>query len=185
MNFLRKYFNTPTIEQAIVIEDGRKAIVKLAEKISNDHYNLQSKAQTQHNSKCPICKGSEIVNKIARVEGSGKVSGHFSLGYGSVYGSSTTDTNEVNHCNKCGNQWKKYERTYKSSTDIINDWLYDLATVFEGRYTFGDKTVVLLKDIPAESIWEERKRLDYKCGYTIKENLSLSALRKHFKSVYV
>ena len=30
MNFIRKYFNIPTIEQAIVIEDGSKAIVKLA-----------------------------------------------------------------------------------------------------------------------------------------------------------
>jgi len=53
-----------------------------------------------------------------------------------------------------------------------------------GKYTFGDKTVELLKNIPAESIWKEGKRVADECYYSTRENLSLSFLRTKFKTVY-
>ena len=181
---LRKYFNYPSKKEAILIAEGRDKLIAMAEEKSSKHYVEESSRQKEKNGTCPNCGDKTIVNKISRVEGSGHVSGSFAYGFGSVYGSSKTDTNEVNHCNKCGNQWKKYDTKYKLSDDIIADWLNDLNTVYDVKYTFGDKTVELLKNIPAESIWEEGKRVSDKCYYSTQENLSLSFLRTKFKSVY-
>lgn len=79
---------------------------------------------------------------------------------------------------------KKYERHYQWQDDIIADWLNDLSTVFEGIYTYGNKTVELLKNIPAESIWKEAKRVSDLCYYSTQNNITLSFLRTKFKSVY-
>ena len=181
---LRKYFNYPSKKEAILIAEGCDKLIAMAKEKSSKHYADESNRQKEINGTCPNCGDKNIVNKISRVEGSGHVSGSFVYGFGSVYGSSKTDTNEVNHCNKCGNQWKKYDTNYKWIDDIIADWLNDLSTVYEGKYSFVDKTVELLKDIPAESIWEEGKRVAHKCYYSTRENLSLSFLRTKFKSVY-
>lgn len=64
------------------------------------------------------------------------------------------------------------------------EWLNDLNTVYEGNNNFGERTVELLKHIPAESIWKEDKRVADKCYYSTRENLSLSFLRTKFKSIY-
>lgn len=181
---LRKYFNYPSKKEAILIAEGCDKLVAMAKEKSQKHYNEESNRQRENNGKCPNCRDSSIVNKIARVEGSGYVSGSFALGFGSVYGSSSIDTNEVNHCNKCGNQWKKHNTNYKWTDDIIAEWFNDLNTIYEGKYTFADKTLEVLKDIPAESIWKEGKRVADKCYYSTRENLSLSFLRTKFKSVY-
>lgn len=181
---LRKYFNLPSKKEAILIAEGCDKLVAMAKEKSSKHYSEESNRQRENNGKCPNCRDSSIVNKIARVEGSGYVSGSFALGFGSVYGSSSLDTNEVNHCNKCGNQWKKHKTHYKWSDDIIAEWLNDLNTIYEGKYTFADKTLQVLKEKPAESIWKEGKRVADKCYYSTRENLSLSFLRTKFKSVY-
>lgn len=173
---LRKYFNCPSKKEAALITEGCDKLIAMAEEKSSKHYTDESNKQKEKNGTCPNCGDKTIVNKISRVEGSGYVSGSFAYGFGSIYGSSKIDTNEVNHCNKCGNQWKKYDINYKWTDDIIADWL--------NKYTFGDKTLKLLKDIPAESIWEEGKRVSEKCYYSTRENLSLSFLRTKFKSVY-
>lgn len=181
---LRKQFNYPSKKEKILIAEGCDKLIAIAKEKSSKHYEEENNRQRENNGKCPNCRDSSIVNKIARVEGSGYVSGSFALGFGSVYGSSKTDTNEVNHCNKCGNQWKKYGISYKWYDDIIADWLNDLSTIREGKYTFADTTLSVLKDIPAESIWKELNRISDKCYYSTRENLSLSFLRTKFDSVY-
>lgn len=181
---LRKSFNWPSAKEARLIAEGCDKLIAMAEEKASKNYADESNIKKEKNETCPNCGDKNIVNKIARVEGSGYVSGSLAYGFGSIYGSSKTDTNEVNHCNKCGNQWKKYDIKYKLADDIIADWLNDLNTVYEGKYTFADKTVELLKDIPAESIWEEGIRVADKCYYSTRENLSLSFLRTKFKSVY-
>ena len=91
----------------------------ILEKRIDDYYHQESRkkdrARNDADNKCPHCGNtneSDIVNKIARTHG--KVGGDFALGFGSVYGS--TDTDDVRHCNVCGNQWKKakYESYWKS-----------------------------------------------------------------------
>lgn len=184
MKRIRKYFNWPSRIEAKLIADGCDKILKLAEEYSFTFYKEEEKRKKDKDSICPKCDGKEIVDKISRVEGSGSVSGSFRWGGGSIYGSSSTDTNEVNHCNKCGNQWKKYDRKYKSKDQVIADWLNDLNTVFEGKYTFGEKTVELLKDIPAECLYAEVNRVSDIIYFTTGDNITLSYLRTKFKSVY-
>lgn len=104
---LRKFFNCPSYIESKLIMDGCNMLRKMADEESFRNNEEDRKRQNDMDTVCQKCKGKEIVNKISRVEGSGYVDGSFMLGCGSIYGSSTTDTNEVNHCNKCGNQWKK------------------------------------------------------------------------------
>ncbi len=94
------------------------------------------------------------------------------------------DTNEVNHCNKCGNQWKKYELNYKHSHKIIASWMDDIQSLYKSEYTYGEKTCVLLKEFYAETIWFAFKEDKYSCYYSTREGLKLSFLRKKFKSIY-
>lgn len=184
MKKIRKYFNYPSKKQAKLLTGGCDKIKKLAKEYANKHNRDQYKYKEEIDDICPKCKNKEIVNKITRVEGDGYVSGSFRFGSGSIYGSSKIDTNEVNHCNKCGNQWKKYNVSYKWDEDIIVDWLNDLNYVYEGEYNFGNKTLELLKDIPSESIWTEGNRVASKCWSSTRENISLSFLRTKFKSIY-
>src|SRR5262245_34349667 len=151
---LRKLFNYPTKEQSLMIARGCDKLAALASAKSSKYSEDESTYKNNTDNKCPNCGGKKIVNKIARVEGRGSVSGSFFLGGGSLYGSSRTDTNGVNHCNDCGNQWKKYERNFKWTDDFIADWINDLNAVKEGKVIYDEKEVLsLLKDIPAESIW--------------------------------
>lgn len=181
---IKQFFNIFTKEENKIIAEQCDKMRKMANDFSLKYNNEDRITQKNRDSKCPNCRASEIVNKITRVEGSGYVSGSFILGGGSVYGSSTTDTNEVNHCNKCGNQWKKYERKYKWEESILVDWINDLDSVYDGKYTYGYKTVVLLKDFYAESIYQIAKQVFPKCYSSAKENLTLDYLRTKFKSIY-
>ncbi len=181
---IRKFFNYPSKKQKMLIAEGCDKLIAMAETEASKCYSKETENQKERNGICPLCKDTNIVNKIARVEGSGYVSGSFAYGFGSVHGSSKTDTNEVNHCNKCGNQWKKYNISYKWKADVIADWMNDINAYIEGKYSYGDKTVELLKDIPAESIWKEGKEVASKCYYSTQENLTLDLLRTKFKSVY-
>ena len=177
---IRKILNLPNNNQSIVINEGCEKLLKMAEEKSTINYKNEYDREKKHNSICPNCGGTDIVNKITRVEGN--VSGSFIWGNGGIYGH--TDTNDVNNCNKCGNQWKKYEKNYKWKDDIIASWLDDLNTVYENKYNFGNATVELLKDIPAESIWKEGQKIAHKCYSSTRENISLSYLRTKFKTVY-
>lgn len=184
MKAIKKLFNILSKEQKAEILLQSDKIQLMAEQEASTLNDKERDRKKEKDSKCPICGDTTIVNKIARVEGSGYVSGSMSWGGGYIHGSSSTDTNEVNHCNKCGNQWKKYEKTYKWKEDILADWMNDLGTVYEGKYTFGDRTVIRLQEFSAEAIWEIGKKVASKCYSSTKENVSLSFLRTKFKSIH-
>lgn len=185
MKFLRKLLNIPNSDEKKIIAEQCEKIKNIAWGNSSAFDKEQRDKQKGRDGTCPHCGGHNIVNKIARVEGSGSVSGSFIFGGGSVYGSSSTDTNEVNHCNGCGNQWKKYEREYKGSSGILAGWINDVSTHLEGEYAYaGAKTVEMLKDFYAETIWAVFNEVEDDCYYSTRDDLSLSLLRKKFKSVY-
>ena len=70
------------------------------------------------NGKCPKCKSTNVNDRIKRLEGKidGSSSGYGwnALSFGESYSSGSIhgkfDTNEVNKCNDCQNEWKKAER---------------------------------------------------------------------------
>jgi hypothetical protein len=115
------------------------------------------------------------------------VYGSFNLGFGEVYGDSEVNTTSVNHCNKCGNQWKKYERKYNSMSNIIGNWINYIMTVFENKFNYDNfysKQIEFLKDYYAESIWELYKKHEYYTYSSTKENISLKLLRIKYNSIY-
>jgi hypothetical protein len=189
---LRKIFNYPSQEQIRKIDEQYEELKKIAEKRASENNEAERGYENKRNSTCPHChyNGKEIVNKITRVEGSGSVSGSFFWGTGSVYGSSETDTNEVNHCNKCGNQWKKYNRNWEIDSDYFVKWLNKIYDYIIGKYEYkswhDENITEFFKDIYAETIFKifEEEEYSSKLYYDVKENITLSLLREKFKSVY-
>lgn len=175
----RKYFNIPSKKEDQLITQDCDKLVKLASEFSDKEFKDNEERYNRMNSFCPNCKATNIVNKIARVVGSGQVSGNL---WG-IHGSSHTDTNEVNHCNACGNQWKKLVFEVKWKDDIIADWMNNLNYI-EKNPTLSERTIEKLKDFSAESLWSEFVRVQKRCYYSTQETLSLSLLRTKFKSVY-
>lgn len=180
----KNIFSSTSEEEKAAIQNGRTKLIEMASDVSSKHYKDEWQKKKDRDGICPKCKNEEVVDKISRVQGSGSVHGSLFLGTGSIYGESEIDTNEVNHCNKCGNQWKKYKTEWMSTDDVIADWMNELAIVLKGENKYAERTVVLLKDVPAESIWEEGKRVADECWYSTRESLTLSFLRTKFKSVY-
>jgi len=173
----KKFFNYLNKDDKKIISDECEKIREIAsDKSSKDELDRKRKTD----SICPKCRSETIVNKISRVQGS--VHGSFSLGFGDVDGS--TDTNSVNHCNSCGNQWKKYKTNYKSCEDILADWMNHIDIHLDGKYTFGDSDVKMLKEFYAESIWGIFKSVSSDCYISTKENITLSLLRTLFKSIH-
>lgn len=185
---LRKYFNHPNASQKKMISDGADMLISLANERSAELNRQKSASVKNHNSICPMCKKSSIVNKIAQVQGSGSVSGSFGPFGGGLYGSSSIDTNEVNHCNDCGNQWKKEKMKYIWEMAVVSTWIDDINTSQDKEYEFAKRTLKMLKEkeIPAESIWKLfiMESVYDRCYYSTREELTLGYLREHFKSVY-
>lgn len=107
----------------------KKQYEKLKDRLSLESVNDRKKEENrvkEINSKCPHCKSKNVNNRIKRLQGeiSGSGSGSFSgagfLGIGSIRGSYSSnihgsiDTNEVNKCNDCQNEWKVEKASYHS-----------------------------------------------------------------------
>ena len=150
---LRKFFNLPNKHQKNLINVGFEQLDNLAESKKVKHNKNENQYESDHNGICPLCRNKKIVNKISRVQGSGEVSGYMSFGSGSIYGSSSIDTSEVNHCNDCGNEWKKYKYNWYSKDDILREIMSHLDYALKGEYHFYDEILDELEDIPAESIY--------------------------------
>lgn len=104
----------------------------------------RKKAVEKENQRCPSCGNRENnVEKIRKV--SGKVSGDFSLGFGSVNGE--THTEPVNHCSHCGHEWEKEEVSDYYKSEAYLDLVEPIYDFFEkGRNNNDDP----LKNFHAE-----------------------------------
>lgn len=128
---LRKLLNLPTAKQTIAIQDQVKTIMERCEKIGTQEYREQKENQRTHDGRCPKCRADNVIDRIASVEGKGKVDGSFYLGFGSVNGFSSVDTTAVNHCVACGHEWKKFKTKFISKTDMIRVTLRYLGNIID------------------------------------------------------
>ena len=183
---LRKIFNIPNEEHKRLIDLHVEMLKNHADSQERDYSRKHWNRQEDHDGTCPHCGAKEIVNKITRVQGKGSVGGSFSLGFGSVYGSSSSDTNEVNHCNSCGNQWKKYSYKVKWSSDFYSEWFNAIDSVRKGdEWEHYKKHIKRLKKLGvcAEAIHKMKKNA-HDMYSSAEENVTLGYLRKVFPSVY-
>jgi len=187
---LRRLLNRPSKAQQALIDADIANVLQKCDVIATAEFKEQLEAQKSHDSVCPNChcRKENIVNKIAQVQGSGKVSGSFRLGYGDVSGSMSVDTIEVNHCNGCGNQWKKYKIIYASKTEILRVTLKYLARMLgnpeEKKYEWKMKAIEVFDDCYLETISSLAKKNSTYLFESDKELLKYKRLKYYFKSVY-
>jgi IS605 OrfB family transposase len=149
--------------------------------------SFRSVAPYYTSTTCPVCGGKQVVDKIAQVYGKGSVNGSFSLGYGSVYGSSNIDTKEVNHCSKCGHEWKKYKTEYKWKSDIIVDYLnhtFEFIKDEKSVWDFYKRDFEKLRPYYAETIYKLLSKHGGECYSSTINGLTLGLLRTKFVSIF-
>lgn len=184
---LKKYFNIQNTTQKVLIAKQLDEIVNMADKDADSHNKNEYDDRTNVNSKCPLCGNKKVVDKISQVVGHGSVSGSFVWGSGGVYGSSNTDTLEVNHCSSCGHQWKKYKTQYKWKSDVIKDYLnhtFEYIKDEKSVWDFYKRDFEKLKPYFAETIYKLLAMHGGDCLSSTKEGLTLELLREKFVSIF-
>lgn len=118
------------------LTDGQLAILKAQYKKLKDKAAAESNADNKrreedkhkHDDVCPKCQSTDVNDRIKRFEGNidGKSSGSswsalsFGESQSSGYIKGKFDTNEVNKCNSCQHEWKKFKGAlYTGSYEII------------------------------------------------------------------
>ncbi|MDA3779456.1 MAG: hypothetical protein PF487_04415 [Bacteroidales bacterium] len=186
---LRKILNITTKKEKNIINDDIEKILFNCDSIGSVEMEEQKENQMTHDGQCPKCRGKDIVNKIADIQGKGRIGNDFKLGFGNVNGLLNINTVEVNHCSNCGNQWKKFKIKVVTKTDVVRvalnylgdiyndpeknedfDWKHDAIKVFENSYAETIKTLII-------------KHKNYLRSTTINV-LTTKKLRKFHKSIF-
>jgi len=137
-----KFWQTKTDEE---IRAETKALQSQLDKLTNkasveaDKYNETGRdLERKRNSKCPKCGSTFVNDRIKRQQGKidGSSSGAFFFGTGGFNSSlhGELDTNEVNKCNDCKNEWKKEKYKWRSTSKIAQDHIRQLAWQLEVLY---------------------------------------------------
>jgi len=175
-------------EQIVLIDADVVVVNDRCQKVADANNDNEEKQQKNSDEICPNCKAtkSDIVNKIREVHGSGE--GHVEGNLFGVYGSSSMSigTDGVNHCNKCGNEWKKFKKRFHSIREIIQDnthytarfiqdpvknkWAKSFAKIFEGCYV---ETILRFAKENHSGLWSNDEEI-----------LCFNTLNKYFKSVW-
>jgi len=187
---LRKIFYLPTEAQKAIMGQEIEQIMNKCDKIADVEWKEQRENQKILDDACPKCRARQenIVNKIRQVHGDGNVSGSFSLGFGSVGGRMSINTDEVNHCNKCGNEWKKYKIKYISQSTVLIKALNYLAEIIENpkekKYHWKLKAIRVFDGCCAETIRVLVEKNQYSVYSRTKILLCHYNLRPYYKSVF-
>ena len=187
INWFKKYLNILNQNQKATIDAEISDFEKVCVDISYENYKKSYEYINKHNNTCPNCKKTtDIVNKISRVHGDGSVGGSFLLGSGSISGSMKIDTDEVRHCNNCGNEWKTNKHNYRNSGDVKADFLNSIHLHDEGTYTYAEDKFKMIQGYYAETIYKILSECSSYSGsyYSSTLSLSLKTLRKYFKSIH-
>lgn len=182
---LRKLLGMPSQAQEAQIKADIAIILDRCSKIAYSENKEQKDNQIARDGQCPKCKDKTIVDKIRQVQGKGKVGGNL---FG-VNGSLSIDTDEVNHCNKCGNEWKKFMTKTVQRTDILKVALNYLGEIRKDpernkKMSWKVETIQVFDGCCAEAIDSLFFDVRYKIRSGINYELKLFRLRKIYKSVY-
>jgi len=175
-------------EQIKLIDADVAIVNERCKKISDDYYQSEERLQKFNDEKCPNCGAtrSDIVNKIREVHGSGE--GHVSGNLFGVYGSSSMSigTAGVNHCNKCGNEWKKYKKDFKSTREVVEKGLRYVARLIQDpvEYKWAHSYVSIFDGCYVETILRFKEEHQYGMYSDDDETLCFSELKDYFKSVW-
>src|SRR5690606_36009347 len=138
-----------------------------------------------------ICKVSKkekpnvIVDRIANVVGTGKITG----GFFDVDGYVTIETYAVNHCTVCGNEWFKFKTKSISETQILRVCLNYLCAVLmspekEKKFDWKLEAIKVFEDCSAETIYRLCKKEKKYLYSSTRKGLKLSKLRRYYRSIF-
>lgn len=151
--------------------------------ISQRENKEQKKSEEFHNNNCPKCHATKdnIVNKISDVQGKTTIKISQTLGYKLTNVLSNIDTKEVNHCNKCGNEWKKFKVNSVTKAHILKIALKYLSQILkdpkERENDWKVETIEVFKNSHAETIYKLSK-------HNSVDTIKLRDLKKHYKSIF-
>jgi len=182
---LRKLLGMPTEAQEKQIKQDMELILERCAKIADRENQDLNESKVIRDSRCPKCKSqTDIVDKVHHVQGKGNVSGNL---FG-ITGRLEIDTDAVNHCNKCGNEWKKYKIKVVQRTDVLrvafNYYGQLLKNPEEIKFDWKVETVKVFDGCYAEAIDNLRFVNRYILHSEANDFLRLWNLRKLHKSVY-
>jgi len=186
---LRKILNIITKKEKNIIDNDIEKILSGCDNIASVEWDEQRENQVAHDGQCPKCRSKDVVNKIADIHGKGKVGGDFKLGFGSINGGFNIDTHEVNHCNDCGNQWKKFKVKIITKTDVVRVALNYLGDIYEDpeknkNFDWKHEAIQVFNGCYAESIKSLIKKHEYFLRSTTINVLTTKKLRKTYKSIF-
>lgn len=190
---IRKLFNVPSKRQKKLLAADKEKILEFCSNIASKERDDMKKNQEIHDNVCPNCStkknSNNIVDKIRETRGEGDVDGNFIWGFGSVDGDMSIKTYAVNHCNVCGNEWKKFKTELTFNTDILRVGLNYLADiiknpVYEKTFNWQVEAIKIFDNCYAENIYSFCKEEKYSLWSSTESQLKLFRLRKYFKSVY-
>jgi hypothetical protein len=188
---LRKLLYLPSIQHKMALVADLELIMEKCNEVAQQEFKEHKENQKAHDNRCPKCRAMQdkIVDKIRSVEGSGKVGGDFYLGFGSVKGSVSINTEAVNYCKSCDHEWKKFKVKYFSKTDILRvamNYLAEIMSDPEGtkRQSWKHEAVEVFGGRYAESIRFLRDKHERYLRSKTQDTLKIKTLRKSYLSVF-
>lgn len=178
------YFNKKL--RSLVINDIDIITNRCAE-IANRENKDQKNSENFHNTNCPNCKAKkkDIVNKISNVEGKTTIVNYDIFGFRKENTITAINTNEINHCNICGNEWKKFKSKSITKAHILKLALNYLSQIIqnpdEKEKEWKLETIGVFEGCYAETIY--KLGMHNKIGLH-RSNFKLRDLRKQYKSIF-
>lgn len=133
-------------QKVISLKAELKTINEKVSTLASEKWNDGREEEKRRNSICPKCGSIHVNDRIKRQQG--EISGEFGGGgwsaltfgssssYGSISGK--MDTNEVNKCNDCQHEWKKYTSPSTWGGDILRDEVRNVSYLLEAYYNAGN-----------------------------------------------
>lgn len=141
-----------------ILKEQIAKVEERAENVANKEYAEIKAMSTRLNDICPKCESRLVVDKITRLQSEGSISWNFFLGSWGIYWSSSMDTNEVNNCNDCWHQRKKYKLTRNSKSDVIRMLM---RYIDRCRYKGGEKYMTIDSVLAMKSMWIYKETLNH------------------------
>lgn len=161
-------------------------IMSRCHSIAMREYDEEKDAAVFHNTVCPSCrKKTNVVNKINNVEGISNIIRNY---WGDDKITMKISTYEVNHCNECGHEWKKFKTRFVNQSQILHVAFRYLVSSFKDENSINPESMryqvlMVFKDMHAESIHKLYKENIKHLKADVKSKMKLSILRKHFPSI--